>query len=265
MGFTTKEFCKICNVGRETLRHYEQLGFLHPKTNPDNHYRSYDGWDAGMIAEIKRYQSLGFSLEQIKAMLSGYSLSALTASMKERIDIYHSRVRYYQMLCQKGEEELWILRHVPQLLDHYTVSQMPSLHYIPDKDLIQAPFVNQAIKYLDFFIPCICVDRDFSGDETKSDYSGWGVVAKKEYSDYLEVKDGITIPSSETICTIIDAGEKGSVTKTLFDAFYSYVKQNGFNPHPTIYACLLARTHDSTGDYHRYLYTFCPIQSKSFI
>lgn len=263
MGYTTKEFCRICNVGRETLRHYEQLGFLHPTIDPDNHYRNYDSWDASILADIKKYQSIGFSLEQIKTILSEYDLAQLITSVEDRVAIYHDQIQYYQMLCKKSEEELDILRRIPQLSGQYTISQIPPLLYIPDNDLMHVSFANRtnnAMKHLDFFTPCIRIDRDFAGDEMKPDYSGWGLIAKKEYSDYFKIYDGIAVPASKTICTIIDAGEKGNISKSLFDAFYSYIKQNTSEINPTIYAYLLTRTHDNTGSYHRYLYTFCPTQ-----
>lgn len=263
MGYTTKEFCKICNVGRETLRHYEKLGFLHPEINPDNQYRTYSGWDASVIADIKRYQSIGFSLEQIGDILSEYGLENLIASMENRVEFYHGQIQYYQMLCKKSGEELDILRHIPQLSDRYTVLQIPAFLYVPDKDLCRAPFSNHAMKHLDFFTPCICVGRDFAGDEMRSDYSGWGLIAKKEYSDYLEIQSGIAIPASKAVCTIIDAGNKGNITKTLFEPFYSHIKCSGLNASSAIYACLLTRTHDSMGGYHRYLYTFCTISNEA--
>lgn len=261
MGYTTKEFCIICNVGRETLRHYEQLGFLQPEIDPDNHYRSYDGWDASVIADIKRYQSIGFSLEQIRAILSEYNLPDLITSIENRVTIYRDQIQYYQMLCQKSEEELNILRRIPVLSGRYTVAQMPPLLYISGKILTQISFANHAMKHLDFFTPCICVDHDFAGDEMKPDYSGWGLITKKEYADYFEIQNGITIPASKVICTIIDAGEKGNITKDLFEPFCAHIGQNGVDADSTIYAYLLTRTHDKMGGYHRYLYTFCPIES----
>lgn len=261
MGYTTKEFCSICNVGRETLRHYEQLGFLHPEIDPDNRYRSYDGWDASVIADIKRYQSIGFSLEEIKTIFSEYDLARLIASVEDQVTMYRRKIQYYQMLCQKTEAELKILRCIPQLSDTFTTSQMPPLLYIPDNDLLHVSFADttdNAMKHLDFFTPCIRIDRDFAGDEAKPDYSGWGLIAKKEYADYFHIHEGIEIPASKTVCTIIDAGEKGNISKTLFDPFFSYIEQNIGKTNPTIYAYLLTKTHDDKGRYHRYLYTFCP-------
>ena len=263
MAYMTKEFCKICNVGRETLRHYEQLGFLQPKINPDNHYRSYDSWDASIIADIKRYQSLGFSLEEIKTILSKHDLTQLITSVENRVFFYHEQIQYFQMLCKKSEEDLDILQCIPQLINHYTTSQIPSLLYVPDKDLKYDSFadnMNNAMNHLDFFTPCIRIDRCFTGDEIQQDYSGWGLITQKEYADYFTIHNGINIPASKTVCTIIDAGEKGNISKKLFDAFYAYIEQITLEKNPTIYAYLLTRTHDKTGGYHRYLYTFFPTQ-----
>ena len=38
--YSTNDLCQMFGVGRETLRHYENLGLLNPKINPENGYRN---------------------------------------------------------------------------------------------------------------------------------------------------------------------------------------------------------------------------------
>lgn len=73
------------------------------------------------------------------------------------------------------------------------------------------------------------------------------------------IHTGITVPASKIICTVIDAGEKGNISKSLFNAFFSYINHGTEEIDSTIYAYLLSRTHDKNGIYHRYLFTFSPI------
>lgn len=262
MNFTTKEFCKTCNVGRETLRHYEKMGLLHPKINPDNHYRNYDEWDGSIIADIKKYQALGFSLEEIKRILLEYNLSQLTESVESSICYFNDRANYYQMICKKSETQLRLLQQIPFLQNQFKSSRIPDLIYISEEVLLQAlssDRINDEMNYSDFFTPCMRVDPSYSGNEDYQNYSGWGLIIQKEYADYLGIHDGISIPASETICTVIDAGEKGTLSKKIFAPFFSYLTQNMPFGDYTIYAYLLARTHDSRQNYHRYLYTFYPV------
>lgn len=176
MEFSTTEFCKFCNVGREALRLYERLGLISPRTNPDNRYRIYDAWDASKIAEIKHYQALGFSLKEIADILENSDLTQTIGSMENSVSIYQDRIRYYQMLCKKTEEELKVIRRIPEMLGRYFTWVLPELVYfqIPEK---KQGAKNQEetyfMQYLDFFMPCLRIDRDYSGDESRQDYSGW--------------------------------------------------------------------------------------------
>jgi DNA-binding transcriptional MerR regulator len=54
-----------------TLRHYDQIGLLRPKTRTDGGYRLYGEAEVRRLQQIRSLQSLGFSLEQIGSMLAG--------------------------------------------------------------------------------------------------------------------------------------------------------------------------------------------------
>ncbi len=262
MGYSTKEFCSFCNVGRETLRHYERLGFLKPKFDPENHYRSYDEWDASIIADIKRYQSIGFSLSEIRSLLSGHDLPQLTAAIKERILFYQEQEKYYRMLCQKSEKDLAVLERLPDLSGKCAPAKIPALVYYSEEELKTAASVSHhtsAIRHLDLLTPCLRIDHQYQGNESQGDFSGWGLMAEKIHADYYSIPSGTVIPASNVLCTIIDAGEKGTITASLFHRFIAQFQEQTSHVPQTIYAYLLARTHDADGEYHRYLYTFSQV------
>lgn len=262
MSFSTTEFCKFCNVGREALRLYERLGLISPRINPDNQYRIYDAWDASRIAEIKHYQALGFSLKEIAEILENSDLDQTIGFMKKSVTIYQNRIRHYQMRCKKTEEELEIIRRIPELLGCYFNWVLPEMVYFPTtekKQDLNHPEKNDFMQFLDFFMPCLHIDRDYSGDESRQDYSGWGVLITREYAEYLDIHDGISLPSSKSLCTIIDAGEKGTLSKNRFESFLSRLDQEPSRESTTVYGALLTRTHDMTGNYHRYLFTFARV------
>jgi DNA-binding transcriptional MerR regulator len=54
------------------LRHYDQIGLLRPKTRTEGGYRLYGEAEVQRLQQIRSLQSLGFSLEQIGAMLAGH-------------------------------------------------------------------------------------------------------------------------------------------------------------------------------------------------
>jgi DNA-binding transcriptional MerR regulator len=61
---------KEAQVNVQTLRYYERLGILKPVQRRDSGYRVYDADSLQRVRFIKRAQDLGFSLSEIKDLLS---------------------------------------------------------------------------------------------------------------------------------------------------------------------------------------------------
>jgi Cu(I)-responsive transcriptional regulator len=53
----------------ETIRYYERSGLIAPPPRTDGNYRSYSNEDLDRLRFIRRTRDLGFTLEQIRAML----------------------------------------------------------------------------------------------------------------------------------------------------------------------------------------------------
>jgi DNA-binding transcriptional MerR regulator len=63
------DIAKQTGVSVGTLRYYETLHLLFPEERGDNHYRYYSKNAIQQVEFIKKAQSLGFSLEEIKQIL----------------------------------------------------------------------------------------------------------------------------------------------------------------------------------------------------
>ncbi len=55
-----------CNI--ETIRYYERIGLL-PTPARRGRYRQYDTEDAGRLAFVRRARGLGFTLDEVRALL----------------------------------------------------------------------------------------------------------------------------------------------------------------------------------------------------
>jgi len=56
----------------KTIRYYEDIGLVSPMRRP-NGYRAYDGDDIHRLRFLQRARSLGFSVEDCRALLSLYA------------------------------------------------------------------------------------------------------------------------------------------------------------------------------------------------
>lgn len=63
------ELGKATHTKVETIRYYERIGLLAaPRRTPGN-YRAYDGAHLNRLSFIRRSRDLGFSLDQVRALL----------------------------------------------------------------------------------------------------------------------------------------------------------------------------------------------------
>lgn len=70
MEYTVNSLAKISGVSTRTLRYYDEIGLLKPACVRSNGYRIYGKREVDELQEILFYRELGFSLDEIKAMLS---------------------------------------------------------------------------------------------------------------------------------------------------------------------------------------------------
>lgn len=72
---TIGKLATAAGVNVETIRYYERTGLIAPPPRTDGNYRSYGGQDVRRLRFIRRTRELGFTLEQVRALL-GLSVQA---------------------------------------------------------------------------------------------------------------------------------------------------------------------------------------------
>lgn len=97
-SMTIGRLARGAGVGTETLRYYERLGLIRPQRRTESNYRLYGTEAVRRLAFIRRAQALGFSLEEIRELLSlHHRADARAAQVKaiaeERIREVEDRLR----------------------------------------------------------------------------------------------------------------------------------------------------------------------------
>ncbi|WP_223702564.1 MerR family transcriptional regulator [Sutcliffiella deserti] len=67
---TIKELTKQTGITVRTMRYYDQIGLLHPAAKTEGGHRLYEEEEIKKLQEIQFLKTLGFSLQEIKEMLS---------------------------------------------------------------------------------------------------------------------------------------------------------------------------------------------------
>lgn len=68
-GLQRAELARRTGANLETVRYYEKVGLLPPPPRTATGYRSYDGAHERRLRFVLRARELGFSLEEIRALL----------------------------------------------------------------------------------------------------------------------------------------------------------------------------------------------------
>lgn len=86
-GLTIGRLAKQAGFGIETVRFYERQGLIEPPPRTESNYRIYPQQDVARLRFIKRAKALGFSLNEIKELLSlRHDPTATKADIKRRTE-----------------------------------------------------------------------------------------------------------------------------------------------------------------------------------
>lgn len=69
MALTIGDLSKATGTKVETVRYYERIGLLPKPARTSGNYRAYGQVELGRLSFIRRARDLGFTLDQVRAML----------------------------------------------------------------------------------------------------------------------------------------------------------------------------------------------------
>ena len=96
--YTVKQLANVAGVSARTLHYYDEIGLLKPSRNPDNGYRIYERPALLRLQQILFLRELGFSLEDIQAILDQPGFDLLPALVQHRQALKERQERLERLL-----------------------------------------------------------------------------------------------------------------------------------------------------------------------
>lgn len=84
--YTTGQFAKICEITKETLRHYNNIGIMKPEKIEENGYKYYSSHQMHELYTITILRHAGCSLEEIKSYLNEETANGLRGILIKQLD-----------------------------------------------------------------------------------------------------------------------------------------------------------------------------------
>ncbi|MEJ5216661.1 Cu(I)-responsive transcriptional regulator [Cognatishimia sp. D5M38] len=82
------QVAKSSGIPVKTIRYYEEIGFIRPDRDA-NGYRNFDDRDLHKLAFIGRARSLGFTIEECRALLALYEDQSRASADVKRLAMDH--------------------------------------------------------------------------------------------------------------------------------------------------------------------------------
>ena len=102
MSYTVGRVAEIAGVTVRTLHHYDEIGLLSPGDRSSAGYRRYDDADLERLQQILLYRELGFTLEEIAAILDDPDVEA-RAHLRRQHGLLRDRIARLQEMVTAVE------------------------------------------------------------------------------------------------------------------------------------------------------------------
>lgn len=91
---TVHEVAKLTGITNRTLHYYDEIGLLSPSIVTENKYRIYTNDDLGRLQEILFFKEIGFSLKEVKMLLTSsfYSREKALANHLKILELKKKRI-----------------------------------------------------------------------------------------------------------------------------------------------------------------------------
>lgn len=103
------EAAKISGVNAKLIRHYESIGIIPKASRTEAGYRNYSEADVHILSFVKRARSLGFSMKEIKKLVSLWRNKARASSEVKAMALNH---------IKEMEQKIVELQAMVQTLKH---------------------------------------------------------------------------------------------------------------------------------------------------
>lgn len=104
------EAAKVSGVNEKLIRHYEEIGLIPKASRNESGYRTYSASDIHVLSFVRRARDLGFSMKEIKKLLSLWKNKSRASSEVKNLSLKH--IKEMESKIKKLQEMVSMLKHL---------------------------------------------------------------------------------------------------------------------------------------------------------
>ena len=278
MKYTTNDLSKILNVSTNTIRRYEEKGFLHAIRNENNGYREFDITDVEKLMYTNKYRKIGFSQESITEIFS-VDVHERLKMFSDKLEDIDKQIENLKSIRHMLKDDVELLHRIEDFGD--SVKEYPScgMHYILYQDGGSINLGKDQTKAIHTFLEK-CPEYEYAYYFKKDSYQNEeliyseGIVANelmtkkynvdtqppvKYYSPKRCLMRVVRLPLNITSFEMITESE---LKEILFGQFKTYMKENNLELMEDVVGIKLGLSQED-GEAWQYVLMHVPVKEKN--
>lgn len=187
------DIAKMMGISTEGLRYYEECGIVTPKKRAGSSCRYYDTWDIHILVSARTYRSLGFSLQEISAIINHRKSMDIPAMLDAKEKELEEAILFNLNLLKRNAQMRTMFQEYQTMEYRYRIENSPGIYRISTQDefsLITTPsacsLAHQWISKAPFVFTCCLLPKEEL--EKGGDKFSVGFGIDEKYADYLKVE-----------------------------------------------------------------------------
>jgi DNA-binding transcriptional MerR regulator len=129
MKYNTSDFSRILGVSGNTIRRYDEMGYLTGNRNESSGYREFDSCDLAKLMYITKYRKEELSHEEVETLLSSPAGTVADLLEEKRRQI-REKLDYYSAIDHLLKDDIMMMRRAEQKLGRLNEIESQPIHYI---------------------------------------------------------------------------------------------------------------------------------------
>lgn len=121
---------KWFGLTKQALRFYEEKGLLHPEIDEENNYRYYSNTDMSQLYRIRPYRNRGFSLKEIKKLLTTKDPDLHKKEYVALIQRQTKELRQLEQTIALNRKMLQTLENLDSILNRLELTVRGKVYYV---------------------------------------------------------------------------------------------------------------------------------------